>query len=77
MSHKAHLLSYALRCSSKLQNIQNLENFVSMAIQGTQVPKDTKHTLFLYFFSDFSKKKFNFYEKQNKAKLKTNKQKTS
>ena len=33
--------------------IQNLENFVSMAIQGTQVPMYTKHTLFLYF-SDFS-----------------------
>ena len=52
-SHKAHLLSYALRCSSKLQKIQSLENFVSMAIQGTQVPMYTKHTLFLYF-SDFS-----------------------
>ena len=35
------------------QEIQSLENFVSMAIQGTQVPMDTKHTLFLYF-SDFS-----------------------
>ena len=33
--------------------IQILENFVSMAIQGTQVPMYTKHTLFLYFF-DFS-----------------------
>ena len=32
--------------------IQSLEDFVSMAIQGTQVPKYTKHTLFLYF-SDF------------------------
>ena len=42
-----------------------------MAIQGTQVPIYTKHTLFLYF-SDFS---FFFYEKQNKEKLKTNKQK--
>ena len=36
-SHKAHLLSCAQRCSSKLQMIQNLKNFVSMAIQGTQV----------------------------------------
>ena len=52
--------------------IQSLENFVSMAIQDTQVPMYTKHTLFLYF-SDFSKKNFN--EKQNKAKLKANKQK--
>ena len=51
--------------------IQNLENFVSMAIQGTQVQMYTKHTLFLYF-SDFS---FFSYEKQNKTKLKTNKQK--
>ena len=46
-----------------------------MAIQGTQVPMYTKHILFLYF-SDFSKKKKNLYEKQNKAKLKKkNKQK--
>ena len=44
-----------------------------MAIQGTQVPKYTKHTLFLYLFY-FSIYLF-FYEKQNKAKLKTNKQK--
>ena len=29
--------------------IQNLEDFVSMAIQGTQVPMYTKHILFLYF----------------------------
>ena len=48
-SHKAYLLSCAKRCSSKLQEIQNLENFISMAIQGTQVPMYTKHTLFLYF----------------------------
>ena len=52
-SHKAHLLSCAQRCSSKLQMIQSLENFISIAIQGTQVPMYTKHTLFLYF-SDFS-----------------------
>ena len=42
-----------------------------MAIKGTQVPMYTQHTLFLYF-SNFS---FFFNEKQNKAKLKTNKQK--
>ena len=43
-----------------------------MAIQGTQVPMYTKHTLFFVFlyFSIF----FNFYEK-NIAKLKINKQK--
>ena len=51
--------------------IQSLENLVSMAIQGTQVPMYTKHTLFLYFF-DFS---IFLYEKQNKQKLKINKQK--
>ena len=47
-----------------------------MAIQGTQVPMYTKHTLFLYF-SDFSKKKkFILYQKQNRKKnLKINKQK--
>ena len=28
---------------------QSLENFISMVIQGTQVPMYTKHTLFLYF----------------------------
>ena len=31
------------------QEIQSLENFVSMAIQGTQVPMDTKHTVFVFF----------------------------
>ena len=51
---------------------QGLENFVSMAIQGTQVPMYTKHTLFLYF-SDFFKFLFLFlYQKQNKQKLKKN-----
>ena len=40
-----------------------------MAIQGTQVPIYTKHTLFLYF-SDFSIFLNFLYEKQNKAKLK-------
>ena len=54
--------------------IQSLENFVSMAIQGTQVPMYTKHTLFLYFF-DFSIFYFIFISKQNKQKLKINKQK--
>ena len=54
--------------------IQILENFVSIAIQGTQVPMYIKHTLFLYF-SDFSKK--NLYEKQNKPKLKRKQTKTS
>ena len=43
-----------------------------MVIQGTQVPMYTKHTLFLYFFY-FSI--FFIYEKQNKAKLRINKQK--
>ena len=56
--------------------IQSLEDFVSMAIQGTQVPMYTKHTLFLYF-SDFSIiYLFILYEKQNKAKLKNNQIKT-
>ena len=74
-SHKAHLLSCAFRCSSKLQKIQNLEKFVSIAIQGTQVPMYTKHTLFLYF-SDFFQFLFLFlYQKLNKQKLKVNKQK--
>ena len=72
------MLSCAKRCSSKLQMIQSLEDFVSMAIQGTQVPMYTKHTLFLYF-SDFS----NFFilflyekKKKNKAKQKNNQTKT-
>ena len=60
-SHKSHLLSCAFRCSSKLQEILSLENFISMAIQGTQVPMYTKHTLFLYF-SNFLI--FYFYEKR-------------
>ena len=70
MSHNTHLLSCALRCSSKLQKIQSLENGLSMAIQGTQVPMYTKHTLFLYF-SDFF---FKFYIK-NKINKTENKQK--
>ena len=48
--------------------IQSLENFVSMAMQGTQVLMYTKHTLFLYF-SDFSIF-FLIYKKQDKAKIK-------
>ena len=46
-----------------------------MAIQGTQVPMYTKHTLFLYFsdFSIFFMTKNNKI-KQNKTKLKINKQ---
>ena len=51
--------------------IQSLENFVLVAIQGTQVSMYTKHTLLLYFFdiSNF------FLWKKNKVKLKMNKQK--
>ena len=67
-SHKTHLLSCALRYSSKLQKIQSLENFISMAIQGTQVPMYTKHTLFLYF-SDFP---IFFIWKKNKQHWKIN-----
>ena len=44
-----------------------------MAIQGTQVPMYTKHTLFLYF-SDFSIFIL-FLWKKNNPKLKINKQK--
>ena len=72
MRHKAHLLSCELKCLSKQQKIQSLENFVSKAIQDTQVPKYTKHTLFLYF-SDFSV--FFFYMK-NKIKKKTKNKQT-
>ena len=60
------------------QESESLENFVSMAIQGTQVPMYTKHTLFLYF-SDFSIIYLFFYflyEKRNKAKLKNDQTKT-
>ena len=74
-SYKAHLLSCALRCSFKLHKIQNLEHFVLMAIQGTQVPMHTEHALFLYF-SDFSIFFFNFYEKQNKEKIENKQTKT-
>ena len=75
MSHKAHLLSCTLRCSSKLQEIQSLENFVSMAIQDTQEPIYTNTHCFCIFFFQLFIYFFNFYEKQNKTKLKTNKQK--
>ena len=61
-SDKAHLLSCALRYSSKLQKIQILENFVSMAIQGTQIPMYTNTHCFCIFliFQIF----LNFYEKK-------------
>ena len=47
-----------------------------MAIQGTQVPMYTKHTLFLYF-SDFFQFFLFLYAKQNKAKLEKKKKKKS
>ena len=53
--HKAHLLSCALRCSFKLQKIQSLEKFVSMTIQGTQVPMYT-NTHYFCIFLIFQKK---------------------
>ena len=72
MSHKVYLLSCAMRYSSKLQKKQSLENFVTMVIQGTQVPMYTNTYCFCVFliFQIF----LYFYKKQNKAKLKTNKQ---
>ena len=69
-SHKAHLLNYALRCLSKLQKIQSLENFVSMAIQDTRVPMYTYTHCFYIFLINFF-----FNEKQNKEKIENNKQK--
>ena len=46
---------------------QSLENFVSMAIQGTQVRMYIEHTLFLYF-SDFSIFLFLYEKKKKKPK---------
>ena len=54
--------------------IQSLENFVSMAIQSTQVPMYIEHTLFLYF-SDFSIILFYFYMKKKKINKIESKQK--
>ena len=55
------------------QESESLENFVSMAIQGTQVLMYTKHTAFVFFwFFNFN---FFLYEKKNKAKLKKKKTK--
>ena len=71
MSHKAHLLSCALKCSSKPQEIQSLETLFQWPSKGTQVPIYT-NIQFLYF-SHFSN--FFFFEKKIKQKLKTNKQK--
>ena len=47
--------------------IQSLEDFVLMAIQGTQVPMYTKHTLILYF-SDFSIYLFIWKKKKKQSK---------
>ena len=73
-SHKAHLLSCAWRCSSKLQEIQSLENFISMAIQGTQVSMYIKHILFLYFshflIFSFMKNKINNTENKQQKHVK-------
>ena len=53
--------------------MQSLEKIVSIAIQDTQVPMYTKHTLFLYF-SDFSILFIYFYMKKKINKTE-NKQK--
>ena len=53
---------------------QSLENFVSTAIQGTQVPMYTKHIVFVFIYLFFVFFVF-LYQKQNKKKLKINKQK--
>ena len=74
-SHKAHLLNCAYKCSSKLQKIQSLKNFVSMANQGKQGPMYTKHSLFLYLFDFLKFLFFIFMKNKIKQKLKTNKQK--
>ena len=49
MSHEVHLISCALRFSSKVQEVQSLENFVSISIQGTQVPIYTNIHCFCIF----------------------------
>ena len=54
--------------------IQSLEDFVLMAIQGTQLPMCTTHTLFLYF-SDFSIFLKNFIWKTKQSKTKEKQQK--
>ena len=71
MSHKAHLLNCALRCSSKLQEIQSLE-FLFQWLSKVQKYQYTQTHTILVFFSFFN---FFFFEKQIKQKLKTNKQK--
>ena len=72
-SHKAHLLSCAKRCSFKLQKIQSLENFDSMAIQGTQVPMyiNTHWFCIFQFFKIFI---IFLYEKKKlkRTQIKTN-----
>ena len=69
--HEPYLLSCALRCPSKLQEIQSLENFISMAIQGIQVSIYT-NTYCFYIFCIY----LFIYEKQNKQNLKNNQTKT-
>ena len=79
-SHKLNCLVVHRDAHLSYKRYKVLENFISMAIQGTQVPMYTKHTLFFLYFSDFF---FNFffkflYQKQNRQKikkLKINKQK--
>ena len=76
-SHKAHLLSCALRCSSKLKEIQSLENFVSIAIQGTCTNTHCFCTFFIFQIFFLMKNKIKQNLKQtNKNMLNKTKHKT-
>ena len=77
--HLLNTIKYILtqtleKLCKKLQKIQSLEKFVSIAIQGTQVPMYTNtHCFCIFLIFQFF---FNFYEKQSKAKLKNKQTKT-
>ena len=71
MSHKTHLLSCALKCSSKLQEIQNSETLFQWPSKVHKYQNIQTHTVFVFFFFSL----FILKKKQNKAKLKSTKNK--
>ena len=71
MNHKAQLLIYALRCSSKLQKIKSLETLFQWPSKVQKYQCTQTHTVFVFFFSfGFSL----FILKKKKKPTKTNKQ---
>ena len=70
-SHKAHLFSCALRCSSKLQEIQSLETLFQRSSKVHKYQYTQTHCFCIFFYFPIL-----FNDRQSKEKLKTTKTKT-